>query len=80
MSILQDERLDNFINLLKIIRKNKRDILELFKSQGMFNQLLEFVEANLKRIQPEKKKSEKKNSKSVGLEYLGRDLRGKYRG
>lgn len=64
MSILQDERLDNFINLLKIIRKNKRDILELFKSQGMFNQLLEFVEANLKRIQPEKKKSEKKNSKS----------------
>nr|CAD2170237.1 unnamed protein product [Meloidogyne enterolobii] len=64
MSILQDERLENFINLLKIIRKNKKDILELFKSQGMFNQLFEFVEANLKRIQPEKKKSEKKNSKS----------------
>ncbi|CAK5093590.1 unnamed protein product [Meloidogyne enterolobii] len=73
MSILQDERLDNFINLLKIIRKNKKDILELFKSQGMFNQLFEFVEANLKRIQPEKKKSEKKNAKSVGLECLGRD-------
>ncbi|CAK5091921.1 unnamed protein product [Meloidogyne enterolobii] len=64
MSILQDERLENFINLLKIIRKNKKDVLELFKSQGMFNQLFEFVEANLKRIQPEKKKSEKKNTKS----------------
>ncbi|CAK5079826.1 unnamed protein product [Meloidogyne enterolobii] len=68
MSILQDERLDNFINLLKIIRKNKKDILELFKSRGMFNQLLEFVEANLKRIQSEKKKAVKKNSKSLGFE------------
>jgi len=45
----------------------------------MFNQLFEFVEANLERIQPEKKKSEKKNSKSVGLNALAGINRVKYR-
>ncbi|KAL7077184.1 hypothetical protein ACQ4LE_003842 [Meloidogyne hapla] len=71
MSILKDERLKTFIDLLKIIRKNKKDILELFKSQRFFNQLFVFIENNLERIQTEKKNKKSWSEALIELKENG---------
>ncbi|KAF7639025.1 hypothetical protein Mgra_00001551 [Meloidogyne graminicola] len=55
MSKLDDKKVKILINLLKIIRKNKKEILEIFLNQRLFNQFINYVENNKIRIQLKKK-------------------------